>query len=177
MTETWKPIEGFPGFDVSDLGRVRSWWSLGCKARITNTARVRKPVPDKEGYLTVNLRNPKTRKYTCLKIHRLVLESFVGPCPDGMECRHLDGDPGNCALTNLRWGTKLENAADRYEHGGVLYGERNHRCKLTDDQAKSILIDPRSHAELALVYGVSYEIIRRTRNGELRPYLQKAVSA
>lgn len=24
--ERWLPIEGFPGYEVSDLGRVRSYW-------------------------------------------------------------------------------------------------------------------------------------------------------
>ena len=36
-------------------------------------------------------RDGATRAY----VHKLVLLAFVGPRPKGMQCRHLDGDPGN----------------------------------------------------------------------------------
>src|SRR3990170_1323459 len=36
-------------------------------------------------------------------VHRMVLETFVGPCPDGMECAHEDGVRTNCNLSNLQW--------------------------------------------------------------------------
>ena len=49
-------------------------------------------------------------------IHRLVLESFVGECPQGMECRHLDGNPQNNNLSNLRWGTHSDNVRDAVKH-------------------------------------------------------------
>lgn len=51
------------------------------------------------------------------KIHRLVLEAFVGSCPKGMETRHLDGDVHNNRLENLCWGTRCENAQDKIRHG------------------------------------------------------------
>ena len=48
----------------------------------------------------------------------LVLEAFVGPCPDGMECRHFpDRDPTNNRLDNVRWGTAQENSDDKKVHG------------------------------------------------------------
>lgn len=50
-------------------------------------------------------------------IHRLVLETFTGPCPPGMEGCHNDGDPSNNNLDNLRWDTKEANAADTLEMG------------------------------------------------------------
>lgn len=51
------------------------------------------------------------------KVARLVLETFVGPCPDGMECRHLDGNKLNDDLENLCWGTRYENIQDKVIHG------------------------------------------------------------
>ena len=61
------------------------------------------------------------------QIGRLILEAFVGPCPEGMECRHLDDNGLNNQLSNLAWGTKKENAADRKRNGHEvrLSGERN----------------------------------------------------
>lgn len=50
-------------------------------------------------------------------MHELVLTAHVGPCPPGMECRHLDGDEKNNALSNLVWGTPPEQALDRVRHG------------------------------------------------------------
>jgi hypothetical protein len=34
-----------------------------------------------------------------------------------MEVRHKDGDPRNCRLSNLTYGTHAENMADMIEHG------------------------------------------------------------
>jgi len=51
--------------------------------------------------------------------------AFVGPCPEGMECRHLDGNPGNNNLENLAWGTREENMKDRVDHGVSNRGTRN----------------------------------------------------
>lgn len=45
-------------------------------------------------------------------VHILMLETFIGPRPDGMECCHEDGNPLNNMLTNLRWDTPVGNAKD-----------------------------------------------------------------
>ncbi len=74
--------------------------------------------PDR--YKIVGLRspdNPGTKKQ--VYVHQLVLGAFVGPCPIGMECRHLDGNPSNNFLSNLRWGTHLENMEDMRRHGSL----------------------------------------------------------
>jgi len=42
-------------------------------------------------------------------IHRLVLETFMGACPKGMEAMHLDGNPSNNKVDNLQWGTRSQN--------------------------------------------------------------------
>jgi hypothetical protein len=67
--------------------------------------------PGHKGYLTVKV-GGKTRR-----VHEIILLAFVGPKPPGLECRHLDGNPANCALSNLAWGTHLENEADKARHG------------------------------------------------------------
>jgi hypothetical protein len=64
-------------------------------------------------------------------VHKLILWTFRGFAPEGMECRHLDGNPQNNKLTNLVWGTKLENSADRRRHGQWEGGEGNGNAKLT----------------------------------------------
>jgi hypothetical protein len=65
-------------------------------------------------------------------VHRLVLEAFVCPCPEGRECCHNDGDPANNALTNLRWNTRKANIEDSRRHGIKPIGSRAN-AKLRED--------------------------------------------
>src|SRR4051794_38431819 len=102
-----------PGYCVGDDGSVWSCVKWSRKGLIKyGEWRQLKPHPQSRGHCTVELGRDNIRF-----IHRLVLEAFVGPCPDGLECRHLDGDPGNNLLSNLKWGTRLENFQDSVKHG------------------------------------------------------------
>lgn len=53
-------------------------------------------------------------------------------------CRHLDGNPANNRPENLRWGTAQENSDDMIRHGTRMYGESNHKAKLTERQVLDI---------------------------------------
>ena len=66
-------------------------------------------------------------------VHRLVLEAF-DRLPRGSEqgC-HIDGDPANNALWNLRWGTQESNWDDSKRHG-----TRRRHSKLVDQQADEV---------------------------------------
>jgi len=59
-------------------------------------------------------------------VHRLVLEAFAGPCPDGMEACHGDGDPTNNRRLNLRWDTRSSNQLDTVRHGRHTNANRTH---------------------------------------------------
>ena len=93
--ERWLPIPGYEDrYEVSDRGRVRSWVSRP-------SPRLLSQIRQNTGYVTVALsRGGFTEQQL---IHRLVLLAFVGPCPDGMETRHLDGLRPNNRLTNLAY--------------------------------------------------------------------------
>ena len=74
-----------------------------------------------------------------IRVHRLVLLAFVGPCPEEMECRHFpDKNPANNNLNNLQWGTKEENYQDKVVHGTHYKGEQNPNVILTEDIVKEI---------------------------------------
>jgi hypothetical protein len=105
--EEWGRWPTEPAYEVSTWGRVRS-------AKM-GRLRILKPDRHTRGYqqLTLIVGVKRAKAY----IHRMVLETFDGPCPPDMECRHLDGDRTNNRLTNLMWGTKRENLDDRIRHG------------------------------------------------------------
>ena len=118
--ERWLPVVGFEGlYSVSDLGRVRS------EARgWVPQSRLLKPDPrPRDGYLYICLWKERRRRGIC--VHRLVLEAFVGPRPQGMQCRHLNGHKRDNRLINLCWGTSAENAADRDRHGRTARGDEH----------------------------------------------------
>lgn len=94
------------------------------------------PKPLKNRYLLVLLCDRSRRCYYL--VHRLVLETFVGPCPVGMETRHLNRVRHDNRLSNLRWGTKGDNQDDREHHGTVLRGEHHGMAKLTVKQVQQI---------------------------------------
>jgi hypothetical protein len=108
MIETWRPVVGFEGqYEVSDHGQVVS---LRSGDRL-----VRKLHIDACGYLRVSFKvGDRTANR---RVHSLVAEAFVGPRPDGMVVRHLDGNQLNNRPANLRYGTQAENAQDMLIHG------------------------------------------------------------
>lgn len=106
MSECWLPVADWEGlYEVSDLGRVHS-----VKRDI-----IRRPQLAKTGYQTIMLTRPGQR--ITVLVHRLVLEAFVGPCPEGMLCCHGEGGPTDNRLTNLRWDTPTENNLDQVRMG------------------------------------------------------------
>ena len=138
--ERWLPVVGYEElYEVSDLGRIRSLSRMAGTRGGPNTrcipGRVLKPgfdgnychfTPCAEGIQRT------------AKIHATVLDAFVGVCPEGQECRHLDGNKRNNRLANLAWGTKKENAADALRHGTYRRGETCGTAKATTALVKRI---------------------------------------
>ena len=132
--EVWRDVASYEGeYRVSNLGRVRSL-SRTVAHKGNGFMRVHERILKQTivmEYPTVWLGSGHQRGIR-VKVHRLVLEAFVGPCPDGMEARHFpDRNPMNNRLGNLNWGTKLDNAVDKQAHGTMVRGERVKVGKLT----------------------------------------------
>lgn len=116
--EAWRPIIGRDGYEVSDFGNVRSRFKPGNhKQKRAQVARLLSLAHNTNGYRTVSIPKVGDTVYQHVLVHRLVLESFVGPCPTGHEGAHLNGDRVDNRLVNLQWCTHEENERHKIAHG------------------------------------------------------------
>ena len=132
IDEIWLHIPGYDGYyEVSNLGRVRSVDRL-----IANSlgrtrwypGRILKEFHPRQPWsypMVIVGRRPHQK---VMKVHSLVLAAFVGPRPEGMVTRHLNGDSTDNRLENLRYGTPSENMLDRNTHGTCHERNKTH-CK------------------------------------------------
>lgn len=161
----WKDIQGFEGrYQVSDDGVVRSLERQDNLGRPV-AERILRPGTTSFGYPKVSLCVNGVPVYRM--IHRLVLESFVGPCPEGMECRHLDGNPQNNTLGNLCWGTPEEQAHDKIKHNTINRGERNGSAKLCELDVWLIRNIDAKLTDLADFFDVSFQLISMVKRNKV----------
>ncbi len=157
ITERWMPIAGYEGsYTVSDCGRVHS----------RKTQRYLKLTDFSHGYLFVGLY--KDGVCTKRQVHKLVLETFVGPRPEGFDACHNDGNKSNNSLLNLRWDTRAGNHADKKTHGTSQVGERHGRAKLTNLQVlqiRKLLAEGATLNVVSQMFGVCLSTISHIRTG------------
>jgi len=153
-------IEKHPDFDIY----------VSTSGAVFNSKMVLKKLSTRyDGYLVTSVGG---RGIPIRRVHHLVLETFVGPCPEGMETRHLNGDPSDNRLENLAWGSREDQISDQKKHGtfskppvkkgrdnpryaGVFDGERMSNA-LSEYKKSSI-----SLRELSRIHGVSRTHLRR----------------
>ncbi len=122
----FREIPGWPEYLVSHSGEV---WSR-------SRGKMSKPRKNQRGYYIVDLHRDGMRVTKHVSV--LVLETFVGPRPDGLEACHWDGNRTNNNVDNLRWDTHAANELDKERYGGIMRGEGHPRCKLTNSQVIAI---------------------------------------
>jgi hypothetical protein len=148
-TEVWKQVPEYPAYDVSNMGRVRSYYYRNKGEIADQPQRFLKPSPNAKGYLCVGLsRNGHSKIYT---IHSLVLLAFVGARPDGMLACHNDSNQTNNHLDNLRYDTPKGNMNDRIP-GTWFFNQLNEK------QVREVRYKRAAGAtlsELAKEYGIS----------------------
>lgn len=164
--EEWKDVVGYEGFyQVSSEGRVRSLVRLlpaAVQAGIRKEKQILAFGSNKQGRLQVALSAyGKVRRF---QVHTLVCTAFNGPCPEGLECRHEDGNCANNRPGNLSWGTHTDNMRDKRKHGTQTEGGDSPRAKLTEKQVLAIRKDKRTMRAIAKDYGVSMVAIVFIKN-------------
>jgi hypothetical protein len=158
--ERWLPILDWPHYEVSDLGRVRTY-KVRYKREISANPTLMKGVII-DGYLRVLFTKRDPRKSKVFLVNRLVLMAFVGDPPDGMESLHRDGNSLNNRLKNLRYGTSSQNRLDALKHG-TAYNQRLSEADIPAIWDRLVACEP--VARIARDYGVSVSCISPIRHG------------
>ncbi len=165
--EFWRDIPGYEGaYQASSRGRIRSLPRFVPVYDGIHEITYSRPVPgkilqqavcDKAGHVSVHL----GKHCRGIPVHQLVMLAFYGAPPPGMEVMHLNGNPKDNRMENLRYGTHSENMIDMYRTG-------KGNIKLTSEEVRQIrfgLACGWSRRELAQAYGVSYSCIRWIQKG------------
>jgi len=168
----WRAIPGWPDYEASSHGEIRSWKPARNCAPKPTEGRVLTTRPDKDGYRSVALYDPVDGLWHT-KAHILVCMAFRGPKPSPDHVvRHLDGTRDNNHWTNLIWGTPAQNSADSRKHGTWSHGAKVNTAKLTESEVIEILGRPdETHKVLAEEYGVSTGAIWHIRDGRTWKHL------
>lgn len=172
MSEEWRRCPTYPLFEVTQDGRVR--YAIDTKK---HPAGYEPQISEHNlGYLRVSMPNGRRRGkklYTQRGVHVLVADAWIGPCPDGLEINHRDGDKHNNAVDNLEYVTHAQNQAHAKNVLGkwsnMLKGENHPNHKLTAKQVYYIKLSLRdklmSYPELAEMYDVDKETIYMIASG------------
>jgi hypothetical protein len=141
--ELWRPVEGFPDYDVSNLGRVRSWRMRVAIPGKRGSASARRTEPyvlalgvKETGRLHVVLR--QGGRHLTVQVHLLVGRTFL-PNPDNLpELNHKTGIHTDNRLGNLEWVTSAQNIQHAVKFGLVAHGTRHGMSKLNPAQVYEI---------------------------------------
>ena len=97
MEEEFRVIKGFENYSVSNFGNVKN----------NQNGKIMKLSCDGNGYYKLNLYNNGLTKTKY--VHRLVGESFLDNCKNKNCIDHIDNNPKNNSISNLRYATLQEN--------------------------------------------------------------------
>lgn len=162
--ERWREAIGASSYQVSDHGRVRGKYG-----------EIKRGYLDKNGYPMVGLKYDDGQTRSAW-VHKLVALAFLGPCPPGKECDHIDRDRANATLLNLRYVTHQQNIDNSAGSAGEAHG----LAKLTEAEVREILAippaprwgrrgkgnHPNSVITIAERYGISNVTVLQIRRGE-----------
>lgn len=149
-------VKGFPGYVVTGDGDILSH-------KYTSMRKL-KPMISKSGHLYVFLYNRESKIRKKAYVHRVILENLLREPNDNEEARHLDGNPANNNITNLTWGTRLENMRDKDLHGNQTRGASHPPAKLTESdvlEIRCLAKSGKSIRNIGAQFGISHTAARR----------------
>lgn len=158
--EIWRDIEGFPHYQISNFGRVKSFQRK--QPRILRT----RPYFNAAEYLGVSL--VFNNKIKVRLIHRLVAQAFIPNPENKPQVNHINGVKADNRVENLEWVTSFENQRHAIETGLRGTGEFTYNSKLTGEQVEYIRENPDnlSMPVLAKMFGVSHTTVWKAFRGK-----------
>ncbi len=168
--EIWKESLYWEGlYEVSNMGRVRNiqrWVKSKSTGRKFLPVVVKRLQLNRYGYPVACLRGKP--KAVLKSVHRMVVETFIGPIPDGMQVNHKDGDKTNNHLDNLEICTNSQNQLHRHRVLGQNNGENHPLSKLKESDVRAIrklIADGVDDQKVANTYLVHRSTVRYIRIG------------
>ena len=168
--EIWKEIPGYPRYEISTHGRIKSF--------VRNAPTILKTSINKRGYLVVGIRRLSTSSPS--KVHQLMAITYLdhNPCGHKVVIDHIDGNKLNNHICNLQLITNRENCSkdskNKSGYVGVCYDRGKYRVSITINKriiALGRYTDPRKGSK---VYQLAIKNIDKY-NGtpiEFRDYLK-----
>ena len=147
--EEWRPVQSFPMYDASTLGRIRN----------REQGHVLQYWTNRYGYAQVLLSNAGNKKQ--VSVHRVVAEAFLGPA-NGLTVNHRDGDKLHNAVANLEYMTNAENIRHATING-FMPGSID---RITPEVAEAIcqkLASGGTSGAIAAELGVTLEVVKKIR--------------
>jgi len=160
IEEEWRDIEGFPGYTVSNLGRV-------CSVKRGRPI-IMKVHKNKYGYLQLDLSDENKTAHS-KTTHRLVISAFIPNTYAKPEINHKDGCKTNNNVSNLEWATGSENMTHAYATGLHSSKRGKKHPHLTEEQIIEIykMAQGESHTlkEIGGIFGVSPATVSFIKTG------------
>lgn len=171
--EVWVTVAEAPNYDVSCMGRIRSW--IDNKGRRRTEPLIIKPTIN-DGYRVVCLYEGGSR--STRKVSVLVALAFIGPKQPGMQVCHNDGVRTNDRKENLRYDTHMGNQLDKIKHGTTSVGERNGRAKINEDGVRAVrrfLDDGWEQFFISKLFGISEAGVRAIKTGKIWKHVDMGI--
>ena len=125
MEEIWKNVDGYEGYQVSNLGRIRTYNKKTYTSKHGERHwknKILKPKVGKDKCLRVELwKNGKHKTYL---LHRLVANAFLeNKINTNLTINHKDGNRLNNCVSNLEWITRADNIRHAFNNGLMPYNK------------------------------------------------------
>lgn len=171
MNEEWRTVMDCNAYEVSSLGRFRRRTSSGKY----KAGHIVNPSTFKTGYSTITL----ARKMRLA--HRVVAAAFLGPCPDGYQVNHKNGDKRDNRPENLEYVTNSDNLRHRYRVLGTLptRGTRVAGSKLDEEKVvfvRTLLRRGYQGKDIAFLLSVSPATVCMIGTGETWKHVKDEVT-
>jgi len=166
--EKWLDVNGYEGlYMVSDYGNVKR----KSGSRTSKPGKIMKLHVNNNGYVIIGLTKDGAQKP--MLVHRLVACAFIGDCPDGYQCNHINGVRSDNRASNLEWVSASDNlkhsfrVLHRKRSNGVRLGPDHHNAKLCSDDVpriREMLDGGVSMREIGRTFNVHWSTIREIRD-------------